>query len=73
MADLTKTTFDALHEDYAARHARTVEEDMVKALLAALDPQEQDYHLPYLGILRRLQAVLAQEIAKHEGVPDGTL
>lgn len=57
----------AAPEDYETRQRRAVEQGMVTDLLALLDHQEQDYHLNYLGILRRLHAVIGAEIQKQEG------
>ena len=52
-----KTAGETFQEEQA------VKEGMMRHLLAALDPQEGDDHLDYLGLLKRLREALAVEIA----------
>jgi len=47
-------------------HHRAVEREMVRQLLATWDPREEDYHLTYPGLLRRLMAVLATQLVEAE-------
>jgi hypothetical protein len=64
---MPQTNFDALQETLQQRTEYASTRHMVRQLLTTLDPQEQDYHLDYPGLLRRLQSVLAAKLAQLDG------
>jgi hypothetical protein len=70
---MAQTNIEALQEDFHRRAQYAIERHMVRQLLTTLDPQEQDYHLDYPGLVRRLQAVLAAYLVQLEGTGHGTV